>query len=289
MQNQAVRYDAVIVGAGFAGLYMLHKLRGLGLKVRVLEKGQGVGGTWYWNRYPGARCDVESYEYSFSFDKHLQQEWSWTERYATQPEILSYATHVARRFDLERDIEFDTEVSAARFDRDTQHWTIETSNSVFVGRYFILATGCLSSPNWPAIPGLDQFAGDVFHTGYWPHHTVYFEGKSVAVIGTGSSAVQSIPQIARKARQVTVFQRTANFAVPAHNKIWSDDEIADIKSNYDQLRAQSLTRRTYVNYEVNPQVSVGGQRCRAPGRILAALEPWWPRFCRCLRRPDPEY
>jgi cyclohexanone monooxygenase len=234
-------FDAVIVGAGFAGLYMLHKLRGLGMTAHVFEAGEDVGGTWYWNRYPGARCDVESMEYSFSFDAALEQEWHWTERYATQPEILTYAQHVADRFDLRRDISFSTRVTAATFDETSEHWTVETdSGERVVARYCVMATGCLSTVNRPEIPGLDEFVGPVYQTGMWPHEGVDFSGQRVAVIGTGSSAIQSIPVIAREATQLTVFQRTANYVAPAHNHPISAEYEQGFKANYRELRRKQL-------------------------------------------------
>ena len=199
--------DVLVVGAGFAGLYLLHRLRALGLTARALEAGQGVGGTWYWNRYPGARCDVESMQYSYQFDDALQQDWDWSERYAAQPEILTYANHVADRFDLRGSIQFGARVTAAGFDEAAGHWAVETASGARVtASFLILATGCLSVPNRPDLPGLARFQGDVLHTGLWPHEEVDLTGQRVAVIGTGSSAVQSIPQIARQAAQVTVFQ-----------------------------------------------------------------------------------
>jgi len=204
-------FDAVIVGAGFAGLYMLHRLRGMGFRARVLEAGSGVGGTWYWNRYPGARCDVESVQYSYQFDEALQQEWDWSERYAAQPELLRYANHVADRFDLRRDIECNTRVASAAFDEAAGRWVIEANGAARVtATYCIMATGCLSAPNLPRFKGLETYQGECYHTGNWPHEEVSFAGKGVAVIGTGSSAVQSIPIIAAQAKQLTVFQRTAN-------------------------------------------------------------------------------
>ena len=234
-------FDAVIVGAGFAGLYMLHKLRGLGMTARVFEAGDDVGGTWYWNRYPGARCDVESMEYSYSFDEALEQEWHWTERYATQPEILRYVQHVADRFDLKRDIAFSTRVTAATFDEASDLWTVETDRGdKLTAQYCIMATGCLSTPNRPDIPGLDDFAGGVYQTGLWPHEGVDFSGQRVAVIGTGSSAIQAIPVIAREAAQVTVFQRTPNYVAPAHNHPISAEYEQDVKANYRQRRQQML-------------------------------------------------
>jgi cyclohexanone monooxygenase len=206
--------DVVVVGAGFAGLYMLHKLRQQGLTVQVFETGDGVGGTWYWNRYPGARCDIESMEYSYGFDEDLQQEWEWTERYAPQPEILSYANHVADRFDLRRDIQFETKVTAAAFDDATSTWRVRTDRGDDVtARFVVMATGCLSAANTPEITGADSFTGPTYHTGKWPHEGVDFTGQRVGVIGTGSSAIQAIPIIAEQAAELTVFQRTATFTV----------------------------------------------------------------------------
>jgi len=211
--------DAVIVGAGFAGMYMLHKARGLGLKARVFEAGSGVGGTWYWNRYPGARCDVDSLEYSYQFDEALQQEWKWSERYATQPEILRYAEHVVERFGLKSDIQFDTRVEAAAYDEQDGRWRVTTSDGAQTqAQFLVLATGCLSSAKLPEIEGIDSFSGESYHTGRWPHHAVDFSGKRVGVIGTGSSAIQSIPLIAREAKSLVVFQRSPTYTVPARNR-----------------------------------------------------------------------
>jgi cation diffusion facilitator CzcD-associated flavoprotein CzcO len=211
----AIEVDLVIVGAGFAGLYMLHRARGLGLTARVFEAGDGVGGTWYWNRYPGARCDTESVEYSYSFDHDLQQEWEWTERYATQPEILRYANHVADRFDLRRDITFSTRVLSTHLDEPSATWRVTTDGGETVtARFVVLATGSLSSTNHPAFDGLDEYTGRLLHTGEWPHEPVDFTGERVAVIGTGSSGIQAIPLIADQAAQLTVFQRTPNYAIP---------------------------------------------------------------------------
>jgi cation diffusion facilitator CzcD-associated flavoprotein CzcO len=245
--------DVLVVGAGFAGMYLLHRLRRLGLRARVLEVGGGVGGTWYWNRYPGARCDVESMEYSFSFDDDLQQEWNWSERYAAQPEILAYANHVADRFDLRPDISLDTRVEAAAFDADGHAWRLETTRGAIGGRFLVLATGCLSSPNRPRLPGEERFQGQILHTGRWPHEPVDFTGRRVAVIGTGSSAVQAIPVIAREAASVTVFQRTATYAVPAHNRPLDPAERAALKARYPEIRAAARTRRNYINFDFNPQ------------------------------------
>jgi cation diffusion facilitator CzcD-associated flavoprotein CzcO len=232
--------DLLIVGAGFGGLYMLHRARGLGLRARVLEAGSGVGGTWYWNRYPGARCDIESMQYSYQFCDRLQQEWEWTERYATQPEILRYAEHVADRFDLRRDIRFDTRVKSAAFDETSRCWTLETEGGErFSATWCVMATGCLSAPNMPRIEGVGRFEGEPYHTGLWPHEDVDFSGKRVAVIGTGSSAIQSIPIIASQAKSVVVFQRTANYAVPAQNHPLSPAFQQAIKADYAGFRARA--------------------------------------------------
>lgn len=231
--------DAVVVGAGFAGLYMLHRLRQLGLSAAAFEAGADVGGTWYWNRYPGARCDIESLEYSYQFSDELQQEWEWTERYATQPEILRYVNHVADRFDLRRDISFDTRVESAVFDEAECRWRVTTSAGRVSCRFVVMATGCLSSANTPDFPGRDDFAGQTFHTGRWPHEPVDFSGKRVGVIGTGSSAIQSIPHFAAQAEHLFVFQRTANYSVPAHNQPLDPEIVATIKADYETFRAQN--------------------------------------------------
>lgn len=248
-----VKFDAVIVGAGFAGLYMLHRLRTMGLSVKVFEAGSGVGGTWYWNRYPGARCDVESMQYSYQFSAELQQEWCWSERYAPQPEILRYANHVADRFDLRRDIQFNTRITAASWDQAAAGWNINTDTGQSVSaRFCIMATGCLSSVNMPEFSGLDDFHGPVYHTGRWPHEPIDFTGQRVAVIGTGSSAIQSIPVIARQAEQLTVFQRTPNYAVPAHNRPLDDETQNKIKADYPVMRARAKQSRNGIDQIVNP-------------------------------------
>jgi cyclohexanone monooxygenase len=232
--------DAVIVGAGFAGLYMLHRLRNLGFSATVIEAATGVGGTWYWNRYPGARCDIESMEYQYGFEDDLPREWKWTERYATQPEILRYANHVADRFDLRRDIQFETRVAEAIFDESTNRWAITTDKGDRISaRYCIMATGCLSTPRRPDFKGLDSFKGDWYHTGYWPHEGVDFTGKRVGIIGTGSSAIQSIPIIAAQAAHLTVFQRTANFSVPANNAPLDPAYERLMKENYTDIRRRA--------------------------------------------------
>src|SRR5262244_1308656 len=242
--EQKLTVDAVIVGAGFAGLYMLHRLRGLGLTARVFEAGKGVGGTWYWNRYPGARCDVESMDYSYSFSDELQQEWRWTERYSSQPEILKYINHVADRFDLRRDITLETRVTSAVFDETTDRWLVRTDRGDEVSaRFCIMATGCLSTTQQPKFKGLESFKGTWYHTGHWPHAGVDFTGQRVAVIGTGSSAIQSIPIIAKQAAQLFVFQRTPNFSVPAHNAPLDPDYERSVKANYAEFRRQARESR----------------------------------------------
>jgi cyclohexanone monooxygenase len=251
----ATHFDAVVVGAGFAGMYMLHRLRGLGFTARVFEAGGGVGGTWYWNRYPGARCDVESMQYSFSFSEELDQEWSWSEKYSPQPEILAYANHIADRFDLRRDIVFDTRVTRAAFDEKAKRWEIETDRGDKVTAQFcIMAVGCLSSPNRPRFEGIDDFKGPIYHTGEWPHEGVDFTGLRVGVIGTGSSAIQSIPIIAKQASELTVFQRTATWSVPAWNEALTPEYLKAAKADYPALRAKARARPTgfYFPFNMKP-------------------------------------
>jgi cation diffusion facilitator CzcD-associated flavoprotein CzcO len=238
--NDRSEYDLVIVGAGFAGLYMLQRARTMGLSSRLIEAGSGVGGTWYWNRYPGARCDVESMEYSYQFSEELQQEWQWSERYASQPEILRYLDHVADRFDLRRDVQFDTRVEGAIFDEGVDRWTVRTDDAKDISaRFLVLATGCLSSANVPDFPGMERFEGPMFHTGRWPHEPVDFSGQRVGVIGTGSSGIQSIPVIAEQAREVVVFQRTATYSVPAHNGPLAEADQKAIKADYAGFRERN--------------------------------------------------
>ncbi|MCY3923538.1 MAG: NAD(P)/FAD-dependent oxidoreductase [Chloroflexi bacterium] len=234
-------YDAVVIGAGFAGMYMLKKLRDdLGMNIQVYERGSGVGGTWFWNRYPGARCDSESYIYCFSFDDDLLQEWNWSGKYPEQPEILEYLNHVADRFDLRSGIQFNTSVTAAHFNDDTQLWEIETDQGDRVtANYVVTAIGCISTGQIPQIPGLDSFQGDWHHTGAWPHDGVDFEGKRVAVIGTGSSGVQSIPVIARESKHLTVFQRTPQYTIPARHENVDQAFLKEVKANYTEIMQQS--------------------------------------------------
>ena len=231
--------DAVIVGAGFSGLYLLHRLRKAGFSTRVFERGGGVGGTWYWNRYPGARCDVESLQYSYSFDEQLQQEWHWPEKFSAQPDILAYANHVADRFDLKKDIEFNTEVKVGCFDEESSSWKITTSKGEKVtARFFIMATGCISTTQVPSIKGLNNYKGNTYHTGNWPHEEVNFAGQNIAVIGTGSSGIQSIPVLAEQANNLTVFQRTPNYSIPSQNEPMTNKYEQSWKDVYTARRKE---------------------------------------------------
>jgi len=248
--------DVVIVGAGFAGMYALHRMRQAGLSVRVFEAGDDVGGTWYWNRYPGARCDVESMQYSYSFDDGLQQDWSWTEHYAAQPEILRYAGHVADRFDLRRDITFGTRVTAAHFDDATRRWTVRTAAGDVETRFCIMASGALSAARLPNIPGIESFAGPAYHTADWPRDGVDFSGKRVGVIGTGSSAIQLIPVVAEQAASLTVFQRTPNYSLPARNAPMKPEHETHWKQNYPALRQRVREEmRSGTLYEYSPRTA----------------------------------
>ena len=253
----ASEIDVVIVGAGFGGMYMLHRVRGLGLSAIVFDTAGGVGGTWYWNRYPGARCDVESMQYSYSFSEQLQQDWQWTEVFAGQPEILRYANHVADRLDLRRDMRFETRVTGAVFDETAHRWTVRTDRGDAVStRYCVLATGCLSAARMPDLPGLDSFQGATYHTGRWPHQGVDFTGLRVGVIGTGSSAIQSIPVIAAQAAHVTVFQRTPNFSIPSRNGPMPDAYARSWKDIYPTRRAEARASRNGVLTDPNDHSAV---------------------------------
>lgn len=245
--------DAVVVGAGFAGLYMLHHLRDrLGLRTVAYEAGDGVGGTWYWNRYPGARCDSESYYYSYSFSPELEQEWEWSSKYPEQPEILRYLEHVADRFDLTRDIRLGTRVTGASFDEQTGRWEVRTdTGEVASARFFISAVGCLSAANVPPIPGLDRFQGRWYHTGRWPEDGVDFSGKKVGLIGTGSTGIQATPVIARSADHLCVFQRTPNYSIPARNFPMTEERNREIKSTYAEIRRQCRESFAGFPYKVN--------------------------------------
>ena len=258
--------DAVVVGAGFAGLYLIHRLRGMGLTVTAFDTADDVGGTWYWNRYPGARCDIPTTDYTYSFDPELEREWTWSEKYATQPEILAYLRHVADKYDLRRDIRFSTRVVHAGWDERAKRWNLTTDQGDQVScRYYIMATGCLSMPKEPDIEGAGRFTGEVYFTNRWPHEGVDFTGKRVAVIGTGSSGIQSIPLIAEEADQVTVFQRTPNYTFPAHNGPASAERLAAIAADRESYREAARYSRAGMFYDM-PELSglaVGEEERRA--------------------------
>lgn len=241
--------DAVVIGAGFSGMYMLKSLRDkLGLKAKVLEMGSTVGGTWYWNRYPGARCDSDSYIYVCSWDKQALQEWEWSERYPEQPEILRYLEYIAKRHDLKRDIEFNTKVTSAEFDEKTNLWTVHTDNGDPVtARYVITAVGTLTTTNMPKFKGLENFKGRWYHTSRFPHTGVDFTGKRVGMVGTGATAVQAIPEIAQQAKHLTVFQRTANYCVPARNGKVDPEVVKARKADYENIIKR--TRESFFGQE----------------------------------------
>ena len=231
--------DVVVVGAGMSGLYALKVLRERGLRTIVLEKAPGVGGTWYWNRYPGARCDIPSLEYSFGFDPELEQEWEWTEHFASQPEIERYLNHITDRYDLRRDIRLSCGVTAATFDEATDTWVFDTETGDRLrSRFVIMATGGLSAPHRPDWPGMDRFEGTIVQTSLWPEDGVELEGKRIGIVGTGSSGVQAIPELAKVAGHLTVFQRTAAFTWPSQNKELTEAEQAAIKTDYRRLREE---------------------------------------------------
>ena len=267
--------DVAVIGAGFAGMYMLHRLRRAGFDAKVFELGDGVGGTWLWNRYPGCRCDVESLQYSYSFDDALQQEWVWTERFATQPEILRYANFVADRLDLRRDIVFGTRITQGRFDDGRNQWVLETDiHGPVRAAQVVAAVGCLSSANMPRIDGIDSFRGRTIHTADWPQDGADLDGLRAGVIGTGSSAIQAIPEIARQAASLTVFQRTPNFSVPARNQPLSEATIHWWKSQYPQLRKKAReTMRSGTIYDLPTRPALGTD----PEAIRAEFEARWQK------------
>jgi len=248
--KSAAPLDVIVVGAGFAGLYMSYRMRQAGLSAIVLEAGSDVGGTWYWNCYPGARCDVPSLEYSYSFSEELEQEWTWRERFATQPEILAYIRHVCDKFDLRRNIRFDTRVVSANFDDTEALWTLRTqADEAWRARFCVMATGCISEARIPDIAGVESFKGAIYHTGHWPQDGVEFAGKRVALIGTGSSGVQAIPCIAREAAHLTVFQRTPCYSVPARNAPLAPELVAEWKENCATKRAAARVSRVGVLHD----------------------------------------
>ena len=257
--------DVIVVGAGFAGMYAVYRLRELGLSVTVLEAGTDVGGTWYWNRYPGARCDVPSLEYSFGFSEELEQEWDWPEVFSAQPDILRYANHIADRFDLRRDIKFNTRVTAVAYQDDANVWRLTAeSGETFEAPFCIMATGCLSVPNKPDLPGADTFEGLELHTGLWPKEPVDLAGKRVGIIGTGSSGVQAIPELARQAGHLTVFQRTPVYTVPANRKAMRGAVQQEFKDNYRRIREMQ-------------QHNAGGVSNFRPERSVKSVDTHTPR------------
>src|SRR5690242_2863422 len=277
--------DVAVVGAGFAGLYILHRLHKAGFSAVVLEEAGDVGGTWYWNRYPGARCDIQTIDYSYTFDPELDTAWQWSEKYATQPEILRYLGFVADRYDLRRDIRLSTKVTSATWDETSERWLLTTDNGQAVSaRDYIMATGCLSQPKPPEIDGVQDFNGEVYFTGRWPHDEVKFAGKRVAVIGTGSSGIQSIPVIAEQADHLTVFQRTPNFAMPAHNGPVPSDRAALLNNDRAGYREQARASMAGVPYpqqmDVSWQLTDDERRARfekawATGDLVYILTQLW--------------
>ena len=249
-------FDVVVVGAGFSGLYLLYRLRNAGFSSAVLEEAEDVGGTWYWNRYPGARCDIQSIDYSYTFDPELEKAWKWSEKYATQPEILRYLGFVADRYDLRRDIRFASKVVAAKWDESEERWLLTTDKGSTVScRYYIMAAGNLSTPKPPEIDGVEDFKGEICFTGRWPHHEVRFAGKRVGVIGTGSSGIQVIPKIAEQAAHLTVFQRTPNFALPARNGPVPAERLAMLEGDRAGYREQARWSLAGVPYPQQTVVS----------------------------------
>jgi cyclohexanone monooxygenase len=264
--------DVIVVGAGFAGLYMVYRLREMGYTMRAFEVAEDVGGTWYWNRYPGARCDVESIDYSFSFSEDLQREWVWSERYAPQPEILRYLNHVADRFELRPNITFKTKVTSARYDEQSKIWHIDTDRDEQVSaRFFVMATGCLSVGQIPDFPGLESFEGATYHTGSWPHEGVDFTGKRVGVVGTGSSGIQAIPMIAEQAAHLTVFQRTPHYTIPARNHPLDPDWQAEFKQRYAEYRRRMRLSRGGLSRDYSERRALDTN----PGERTNAYQSRW--------------
>lgn len=267
--------DAVVVGAGFAGLRSLYTLREQGMSVAVLEAGDGIGGVWYWNRYPGARCDVESYDYSYGFSEALEQEWRWSERYATQPEILRYVEHVAERFDLRRDVHLNQRLVDAAWIEASSRWSVTTEcGDTWNARYLVMAVGNLSTTKEPELPGQRTFLGDIYHSARWPHEGVDLSGKRVGIIGTGSSGMQMVPIVAEHARHLVVFQRTPNFSVPAANALVSDEEDARVKASYRERRAAARNSPSGLGFVPGKLSALDD----APEDRLAKFEAAWERL-----------
>jgi cation diffusion facilitator CzcD-associated flavoprotein CzcO len=268
----ATDVDAVVVGAGFSGLYMLHRLRERGLDVRVYEKGDGVGGTWYWNRYPGARCDSESHIYCYSFSDEIRAQWEWSERYPEQPEILEYLNFVADELDLRRDIAFEREVESATYDEDAATWTVELADGERVTtRFFITGVGCLSEPFVPDFDGLGDFGGEWYHTARWPDEGVDLAGERVGVVGTGSTGIQFVSETGGTAEHLTVFQRTPNYAVPARNRPLGDDEYEEIRANYEEIWERARDARLGMPFDHDHYTAAG----LSEAEVRETLEDRW--------------
>lgn len=273
MSSQTIKeVDAVVLGAGFAGLYMLHQLRSKGFSTIVCEAGDGVGGVWYWNRYPGARCDIESIYYNYTFSKELYEEWTWTSRFPEQAEILRYLNYVADRFQLRRDIQFNTRVTAAHFDEERHKWIVYLNDGQHIlAKYFITGIGCLSAANVPNIQGLQRFSGNWYHTGHWPHEKVDFTGKRVGIIGTGSSGIQAIPVIAKEAEQLTVFQRTPQYTIPARNHPYDENFITETKQNFEALKQSMRNSISGTPFAQNQQSAMED----SDDKRMAVFEKAW--------------
>ncbi|WP_313091268.1 flavin-containing monooxygenase [Chryseobacterium flavum] len=270
------KIDVLVVGAGFAGVYLTYQLRENGLSVQTIEAGEDVGGTWYWNRYPGARCDVPSVEYSYSFSKELEQEWTWSEKYSPQPEILKYIQHVADRFDVKKNILFNTRVVKAEYLEEKKIWSVHTDDGkIFEASYFILATGSLSVPRLPDFKNMNDFKGEFYHTGDWPVTPVDFKGKRVAVIGTGSSGIQSIPVIAQDAEKLTVFIKDSNYTLPAGNQLLTPPFTKAVKENYSRIRKKARETWGGILFNSNPTVEsvteVLTENKKEPDRTLGSF------------------
>ncbi|MDF1721455.1 MAG: NAD(P)/FAD-dependent oxidoreductase [Minwuia sp.] len=256
--SDSTNFDAIIIGAGISGMYQLHQLRKLGMSVQVLEAGSGVGGTWYWNRYPGARFDSESYSYGYSFSEEILDEWQWSEHFSAQPETLRYCNFVADKLDLRRDIRFNSRVDRARWDDAAGQWTVTTEDGLsFTGQYLITAIGPLSVPTWPTIDGIDDFGGQSMHTANWPHEPVSFEGKRVAVIGTGATGVQTIQEVAKTAGQLTVFQRRPNWCAPLKNSPITPQQQTDIRARYPEIFERCRQSHGCFIHDADPRRALG--------------------------------
>ena len=290
-KTEPTKLDVVILGAGVGGLYAVYRLRKLGLKVRAYEAASGIGGTWFWNRYPGCRCDVESMEYSYSFSNELQQEWQWPERYGTQPEILRHVDHVAGSLRSQRDIQLNTRIRSAAFNSKINAWTLKTdTGEVITAPFCIMATGNLSTPRTPSVPGLKTFKGKWYHTGLWPHEGVDFTGLRVGVIGTGSSGVQMIPHVARQAKHLFVFQRTANFSLPARNAPLDPEKERKHKAEYpERRRAAYETPFGIAGYPPPEKVGARSGGGRAAANVCGKMGGGRQhQLSLCLQRPPGE-